>query len=249
MRRFIRCVSLVAALAVVPQARAQSDADKSAAAALADAGLVRLGAGDAAAALDLFTRAFAIVPAPSFALYRGRCLVKLGRVSEADASFTLAATFDDGTTASPTQRRAVADAKAELRRSAALRGAVPSASASVQRSAQVGVDRAGRPPTASLVALGVGAAGVAVGITWGAVMLSRKSSLDEGCTLHQCPPEQQRDLDGFRAARTISAVGWGVGFVGVGVGIGLWASAPAARPTRDVRLVVGPASAAAVVTF
>jgi hypothetical protein len=67
------------------------------------------------------------------------------------------------------------------------------------------------------IAFGIGGAGVATGIAAGLVMLDKQSSLDDACT-PQCPESSQDDLDGFRTARTVSFVGYGVGLVGVGLG-------------------------------
>ncbi len=75
---------------------------------------------------------------------------------------------------------------------------------------------AGRPPWAWL-ALGAGGAGLATGIAAGLIMLDKRSSLDEVCT-PTCPESSQDDLDGFRTARTVSFIGYGVGIVGVSLG-------------------------------
>ncbi|HMR79815.1 MAG TPA: hypothetical protein PKD61_32125, partial [Polyangiaceae bacterium] len=67
------------------------------------------------------------------------------------------------------------------------------------------------------IALGVGGAGLATGAIAGLVMLDKQSTLDDACT-PTCPESSQDDLDGFRSARTVSFIGYGVGIVGVGVG-------------------------------
>ncbi len=67
------------------------------------------------------------------------------------------------------------------------------------------------------IALGVGGAGLATGAIAGLVMLDKQSTLDDVCT-PTCPESSQDDLDGFRTARTVSFIGYGVGIVGVGVG-------------------------------
>lgn len=68
-------------------------------------------------------------------------------------------------------------------------------------------------------ALGVGAAGVATGIVAGLVMRNAQNRLNEQCT-PTCPETARETLHRFRTARTISAVGYSAG--GVGLGIGLW---------------------------
>jgi hypothetical protein len=71
--------------------------------------------------------------------------------------------------------------------------------------------------TWGFLALGLGAAGLATGITAGVVMLDAKSTLDTQC-MPLCPPGADGELSRFRTARVVSAVGYGVGVVGIGVG-------------------------------
>ncbi|HEY6723552.1 MAG TPA: tetratricopeptide repeat protein [Polyangiaceae bacterium] len=89
---------------------------------------------------------------------------------------------------------------------------------------------AGAPPPAAVVseqgssaltwtALGVGAAGIATGIIAGLVMQNAQNSLDDACT-PGCPTSSRETLHRFRTARTVSAVGYSAG--AVGLGIGLW---------------------------
>ncbi|HEU5077063.1 MAG TPA: hypothetical protein VFU02_22890 [Polyangiaceae bacterium] len=68
-------------------------------------------------------------------------------------------------------------------------------------------------------ALGVGAAGLATGIVAGLVMRSAQNELDADCT-PSCPETSRETLDRFRTARTVSAVGYSAG--AVGLGLGLW---------------------------
>jgi len=69
-------------------------------------------------------------------------------------------------------------------------------------------------------ALGVGAAGVATGVIAGLVMRNAQRSLDEACT-PTCPADQRDTLERFRTARTVSAVGYSAGAVGLGIGVWL----------------------------
>ncbi|MEZ4226527.1 MAG: hypothetical protein R3B13_36610 [Polyangiaceae bacterium] len=74
----------------------------------------------------------------------------------------------------------------------------------------------GQPPWA-WISLGIGAAGLVTGVAAGALMLDKKSKLDDACT-PTCPESSQDDLDAFRTARTVSFIGYGVGILGLGVG-------------------------------
>ena len=69
-------------------------------------------------------------------------------------------------------------------------------------------------------ALGVGAAGVATGVIAGLVMRDAQRSLDAECT-PTCPEDSRDTLERFRTARTISAVGYAAGAVGLGIGVWL----------------------------
>lgn len=69
------------------------------------------------------------------------------------------------------------------------------------------------------VALGVGAAGLATGIVAGLVMRSAQDELEAECT-PSCPGTSRETLDRFRTSRTVSAVGYSAG--AVGLGLGLW---------------------------
>jgi hypothetical protein len=74
---------------------------------------------------------------------------------------------------------------------------------------------------AGWASIGLGAAGLAVGIGAGVHMMNKKEILDEACLDNQCPRSAEGDLDGFRAARVGSMIGYGVGLAGVGVGLAL----------------------------
>jgi hypothetical protein len=72
--------------------------------------------------------------------------------------------------------------------------------------------------TLAYVALGVGAAGLAVGGVTGFLALGKKGDL-KGCEGTRCPSSQQDTLDSAQSLATISTVGFTVGFVGVGLGV------------------------------
>jgi hypothetical protein len=67
--------------------------------------------------------------------------------------------------------------------------------------------------------IGVGAAGLAVGVGAGVHMMNKKAALDEACPDSRCPSSAEGDLESFRAARVASMVGYGVGLAGVGAGV------------------------------
>jgi hypothetical protein len=87
--------------------------------------------------------------------------------------------------------------------------------------------------TWAFVALGVGAVGIGTGVTAGVMMLDAKSSLDTACS-PRCPRSSSDDLSRFRTTRTVSAIGYGVGALGVGAGAALLLFAPP-PPAREVR--------------
>ena len=72
--------------------------------------------------------------------------------------------------------------------------------------------------TLAYVALGVGAAGLAVGGITGFLALGKKGDL-KGCEGTKCPSNQQDTLDSAKSMATISTVGFTVGVVGVGLGV------------------------------
>ncbi len=77
-----------------------------------------------------------------------------------------------------------------------------------------------------------------VGMVSGIVMLDKKSELDDQCR-PLCPRSARSELTAFRAARTVSAIGYGIGFLGLGIGAGLLLTAPK-------RVEAGPAVSAVV---
>jgi hypothetical protein len=92
--------------------------------------------------------------------------------------------------------------------------------------------------------LGLGGVGFTTGIIAGLVMLGHKSELDDQCR-PLCDPSLASELRGFRFTRTVSAVGYGVGFVGLGVGTALLLLDPGgakAQTSRALAPVLGPAS-------
>jgi hypothetical protein len=96
--------------------------------------------------------------------------------------------------------------------------------------------------TLGWMSVGVGTAGFLTGLGAGLVMLNHKSELDEQCR-PECPEELGSDLKAFRRARTISAMGYGVGFLGVGLGTGFLLSSRNAPRARGAAHATGAALA------
>jgi hypothetical protein len=251
MRGRTATLALVAWLCCAPAAQAQSESDKATAASLADRALDRYEHGEYKESLDLFAGASALVRAPSFAVYEARCLTRLNRLPEAEAAYERAIQLDSGPTATPVQQKAIADARAELaelrrRREQAAGPRVVNRDGAIPQPAS----HSRGPGKATLAVLGVGAAGLVVGVTWGALMLSHKSTLDGSCTGGQCPASQRDEVDSYHSARLISTVGWGVGLLGVGLGAGMWIGGVGTTPqSTGVRFQLGPTGVQAVGSF
>lgn len=255
------------------------------------------------AALDKFRAAYGALPSPAIALYEARCLVKLGRMLEADEAYGRAETFVLPAESSFSSRQAIVTAREEA---GALRPRIPrlvvviteagqggtspilvridgrplpATAIGLERPIDPGVHRieatqgedvwmpeeitlregerrvvtlrfAGRiapeaappppvpppdaapplpppatppapPPTRrtlAFVGLGIGTAGMVMGVAAGAVMVSQKSDLSAACQHNVCPPSAHDDLDVYRRTRTLSNVGYGVGLVGLAAG-------------------------------
>lgn len=88
---------------------------------------------------------------------------------------------------------------------------------------------------AGWASIGVGAAGLAVGVGAGVHMMNRKAILDAACTEAGCPRSVEEDLASFRAARTVSMIGYGAGIAAIGAGVALLLLVPSeeAAPARS----------------
>lgn len=94
------------------------------------------------------------------------------------------------------------------------------------------------------VVLGLGAAGLAVGIVTGVVANSKHDALANECDSGNCPPSAQGDLDAFHSMRTVSTVAYVVGVVGLVAGGVLWLTVPSPHPARaSAHVWLGPGSA------
>jgi hypothetical protein len=127
-------------------------------------------------------------------------------------------------------------------------GTEPEVEAAAPSVEPVRADTGTPPPPSSqktwaLVAMGVGALGLGVGVTTGVMATSKHQSAEDGCPNGTCPPGSTGadDAESFRSLRAISTIGYVVGVVGVGAGATLWLTAPK-RPAR-VGVWMGPAAA------
>jgi hypothetical protein len=75
----------------------------------------------------------------------------------------------------------------------------------------------------------LGGAGMGVGVVAGIAMLRHKADLDAECR-PDCPDALGQDLRAFRLSRTVSAIGYGVGALGLGLGVTLVVTAPRGEP-------------------
>ena len=97
----------------------------------------------------------------------------------------------------------------------------------------------GRRRTLGYVAVGLGVAGVAVGVAEALNAQSKKSLLDDQCDGSRCPSFAAADIDAFHTARTISVVGYGVGAVGLVTGTLLLLWPESTREQARLRPFVG----------
>jgi hypothetical protein len=98
-----------------------------------------------------------------------------------------------------------------------------------------------RPRVLGWTFIGVAAAGLATSAITGVIALGEKSELDDVCKPTGCPPSSERDIDSFRAMRTISYVSLVVGVASLGVGSYFLLSG--SRESAHVAATIGPTSA------
>lgn len=112
----------------------------------------------------------------------------------------------------------------------------PSAQASTARSSQ---------KTWAFVALGVGAAGLGVGVTTGLMATSKHQAAEDACPNGQCTAGSSGadDAEAFRSLRTVSTIGYVVAVAGVGAGVTLWLTSPKRTEQARVGAWLGPQSA------
>lgn len=90
--------------------------------------------------------------------------------------------------------------------------------------------------TWGFIGLGVGAAGLGVGLVTGLMATSRHSSAQRECPGNRCVAGStgQNDVNAFRTLRTISTIGYIAGAVGVAAGVTLLLTAPSTHGERAV---------------
>ena len=93
--------------------------------------------------------------------------------------------------------------------------------------------------TPAYVALGVGAAGLAVGAIFGGMALGKKGDLDDACPGGTCAPGQQGTIDDGRAFGVVSTVGFIVGGVAVAAGVYLWLRSSPKSSTASTGPILG----------
>ena len=67
-----------------------------------------------------------------------------------------------------------------------------------------------------------GAAGMAVGITAGAIAWNRKGDIERECPADSCTPSGRSAVHSARTAATVSTIGFGVGLAGLAGAVVLW---------------------------
>jgi hypothetical protein len=93
------------------------------------------------------------------------------------------------------------------------------------------------------VALGVGAAGMALGTTTGIMVATKRSELKDGCPDGQCGPAYWSKADTYDTLRTLSVVGFIVGGVGAAAGVTLLLTSPKQESKPSVGVWLTPATA------
>jgi hypothetical protein len=92
--------------------------------------------------------------------------------------------------------------------------------------------------TLGWAALGVGAAGLAVGGVAGVIAIGKKRDLEDRCPERSCPEPAWEDNDSYDRMRTISAVGFAVGAVAIATGGFLLWTNRSATPAGAARLAL-----------
>jgi hypothetical protein len=89
-------------------------------------------------------------------------------------------------------------------------------------------------------AVGLGAAGLAVGAVLGAIVLDEESDLEARCPDRRCPPEAHDDAKSFDGKRIGSTVGFIAGGVFAAAGVTILLLAPGGPAEVAVQPLVGP---------
>ena len=88
------------------------------------------------------------------------------------------------------------------------------------------------------VGLGVGAAGLGVGVVTGLMAVGKHKDAVEACPDLTCEEGTQgaEDVEAFRSLRTISTIGYVAGVLGVGAGVSLLLTAPSSQGNPTARI-------------
>ncbi|GAC1352156.1 MAG: hypothetical protein NVSMB1_12200 [Polyangiales bacterium] len=81
-------------------------------------------------------------------------------------------------------------------------------------------EKSSRAP--ALVALTIGIAGIATGVTFGIIAINKRNELDGTCTNHSCPPSDRDGINSLKTMSTVSTIAFIAGGVGLAVGIPLF---------------------------
>lgn len=104
--------------------------------------------------------------------------------------------------------------------------------------------------TLGFVSLGVGGAGLVLGIITGVLAMGEHSELEEQCPNEECPESQQSTIDAYETTSTLSTVGFIAGGVLAAAGIVLVLTAPSAEPAEPAAaLSVGPGTVQLLLRF
>jgi len=163
---------------------------------------------------------------------------------------TVDAAAPDGTRSSEVVSLAEGESKTVVLR---ISGApAPSANSAPQAStldvmANHGSESAAAQRTWGFVALGVGAAGIGVGVVTGLMAAERHDSAEERCPANRCAQGSAgaEDVDAFRSLRTASLAAYITGAVGIGLGATLLITAPPKPKSAGMRPFIGPGSVGA----
>jgi hypothetical protein len=213
---------------------------------LNDEGAAAYHARDYRRANEKFQQAYALDPDPNILYNIAKTYELLGDDAAALEKFEA---FVNQPGADPGGRQKAKDKIAEIR--ARMSGGTKPSSAGTAAPA---------PPEQRLViptiiALGVGVAGVAVGTIFGVSALGKRSDLDSVCKDRACPDSSSSDISSLKTSSTVSTIGFVAGGVGLAGAAVLYLLG---RPSKEhattagivhVTPTVGPTSVGFVGTF
>ncbi len=246
----LRWVCLASALTILPAApSAAQDGDDNRARLHFEAGRSYYEEGAYEQALEEFSRAYGLSHRPALLSNMANCEDRLGRWAEAaDHLQEYATTLEAGS-----QERSILERRIEnlrTRASAAQRPepAAPSTATPSTTGTAATVQASDGLLVPSIVAFGVGGAGIAAWAVLGAMALGEQATIANGCgATRSCTPAQVEPMDNLALAADISLV---TGIVGVAVGAVLLLVDPphGASPTAMIVPVASPRAAGVALT-